>query len=159
MKRWATITIPALLWVLFQAGGSFAASVSAEARYWPSAGGYMVEFTYINSTWDDRLSSVLAGDGSPVQAWAPVGWNISMSVRNDVEWWTVEQEYGIAPQSSMGGFVIADEVLPAQYHWWASGTFTYSGYVTPLPIPEPGSLFGLVAGLAALAGLAVKRRR
>lgn len=92
----------------------------------------------------------------------PYGWVVMLPVTGPMARWTTEGS-GIDINSEQNGFYI-HAGIPDIYYGGCAFTYgpnhdVFATGTMAMPVPEPGSLFGLGSGLLAIVGAFLRRRR
>ena len=143
-------------------GSTAIADPFVTATYAPLQSGYRLEFV----VYADSLRG-FSGWGLNTTALTdlafPPNWAGGVGIRS-TEWYTLlGPEYYIPPGGVLRGCAATSAEQPGPMDYFVrqtgEGESAYYGTVVPTLIPEPTSLLALAAGVVAVAGLALRRRR
>lgn len=160
--------------VLLVCGSVQADEVAVSAKYQTVPGGYQYLVTLYNNTTAQPGLYVWALDAHVADASAleyPVGWDHSRLYSWRVTWAIADTmgpsgnwAEGVPPGGILSGFTVTAPSLVDEFYYQAFtqngvGGPIYSGYAYPEPVPEPGGLAALAAGMGVLRLSMVRRRR
>lgn len=145
--------------VLVLTSGGLVAGPVVTATYETLNQEYLVRFTVHNTLQQEVISDFAVSVGDATDLLSPMGWIVSQDFRQ-VVWYAPDPSIRPQPGQSQNGFGFTMQNSPGILNWnVTTDSWSYNGYVSPVPVPEPSSILALAGGIAGLGGLALRRRR